>query len=322
MPRTASGRTTKIWRDGRLVNWKDATIHVMSHVVHYGSSVFEGLRCYATPDGPSIFRVEDHMRRLLDSCRIHRIPVRYSLAELVQACLGTVAANRLSQCYLRPVVARTGEQMGVLGDDDAVETYIIAWRWGAYLGPEALSQGVDVCVSSWRRPAPDTVPALAKAGGNYQNSQLAKGEARINGYAEAILLDAQGYLSEGSGENLFLVRDRVLYTPPLAAGILSGITRDSVMTIAGDMGYHVEERMLPREALYTADEVFLTGTAAEITPVRSVDRIPVRGVGQMKVTRAIQSEYLGIAKGELPDRYGWRSLVRESSRVALAEGAS
>jgi len=182
-------------------------------------------------------------------------------------------------------VARTGEQMGVLGDDDAVETYIIAWRWGAYLGSDALSQGADVCVSSWRRPAPDTVPALAKAGGNYQNSQLAKAEARVNRYAEAVLLDADGYVSEGSGENLFLVRNRVLYIPPLAAGILSGITRDSVMTIAGDMGYQVEERMLPREALYTADELFFTGTAAEITPIRSVDRIPVASAGLGEVTR-------------------------------------
>jgi branched-chain amino acid aminotransferase len=197
-----------------MVGWKQATIHVMSHVVHYGSSVFEGIRCYATPEGPAIFRLREHIRRLEQSCRIYRIPLRHSAAALERACAETVRANELTDCYLRPIVARTGEQMGVLPDQESVETFIIAWRWGAYLGPSALAEGVDVCVASWRRPAANTHPAMAKAGGNYLNAQLALGEARLDGYAEAILLDTAGYVSEGSGENLFLVRDGVLFTPP------------------------------------------------------------------------------------------------------------
>src|SRR5215212_9783378 len=229
---TTSGRTSKIWRDGQLVAWDEATIHVMSHVVHYGSSVFEGIRCYETPAGGAIFRLRDHMRRLLDSCKIYRIPMRHSVDELVQATLDTVAANELRQCYLRPVVVRTGEQMGVLPIDVPVETFIIAWRWGAYLGHDALENGVDVCVSSWRRAAPGTLPALAKAGGNYLNSQLSKMEARADSYVEGIMLDSFGFVAEGSGENLFLVRDGVVYTSPLNSGILNGITRDSVTRIA------------------------------------------------------------------------------------------
>lgn len=306
---TTSGRTAKIWRDGRLVGWEDATIHVMSHVVHYGSSVFEGIRCYATPSGPAVFRLREHMRRLLDSCRIYRLPIEHSLDDLVQGTLDTVAANDLPACYLRPVVVRTGEQMGVLGTAAPVETFIIAWTWGAYLGHDALQHGVDVCVSSWRRAAPDTLPALAKAGGNYLNSQLSKMEARQDGYVEGIMLDSFGYVSEGSGENLFLVRDDVLFTSPLASGILSGITRDSVATIARDLGYEVREQVLPREMLYIADELFFTGTAAEITPIRSVDRITVGEGKPGPITKAIQAEYMGIAQGQLPDRHGWLTLV-------------
>ena len=309
MANATSGRTQKIWRDGRLVGWEDASIHIMSHVVHYGSSVFEGVRCYETPNGPAIFRLREHMRRLLDSCRIYRLPVEYSLDELMQATIDTVAANELTQCYLRPVVVRTGEQMGVLGTAAPVETFIVAWKWGAYLGHDALANGVDVCVSSWRRAAPDTFPTLAKAGGNYLNSQLSKMEARQDGYVEGIMLDSFGYVSEGSGENLFIVRDDILFTSPLASGILNGITRDSVARIAQDLGFEVREQVLPREMLYVADELFFTGTAAEITPIRSVDRIVVGEGKPGRITKAIQDQYLGIAKGQLPDRHGWLTMV-------------
>jgi branched-chain amino acid aminotransferase len=235
----------------------------------------------------------------------------YSIDELLQGAVETVAANELRHCYLRPVVVRTGEQMGVYGLDAPVETFIIAWRWGHYLGDEALTNGVDVCVSSWRRAAPDTFPAMAKAGGNYLSSQLAKMEARRDQYAEGVMLDAFGFVSEGSGENLFAVRDGVLYTSPLAAGILNGITRDSVIRLARDLGYEVREQILPREMLYVADELFFSGTAAELTPIRSVDRIQV-GTGRPgPITRAIQEQYLGIATGAIPDRHGWLTMVPE-----------
>ena len=247
----------------------------------------------------------------MDSARIYRMPVRYSIDELMQAVLDTVNANGLSHCYLRPVMARTGEQMGVLPsqEPELTETFIIAWNWGAYLGPEALAAGVDVCVSSWRRAAPDTVPTMAKAGGNYLNSQLSKMQARLDGYVEGIMLDSQGLVSEGSGENLFVVRDEVLYTAPLAHGILNGITRDSVSTIARDLGYEVREQAIPREFLYIADEVFFTGTAAEITPIRSIDRIPVGSGNPGPICRAIQTEFLGIAGGTIDDRHGWLTPV-------------
>ena len=311
----ATGRTTKIWRDGQLVNWEDATIHVISHVVHYGSSVFEGMRCYETPSGGAIFRAHDHMRRLHDSCKIYRMEMRHSIDELVQGCIDTVAANDLRECYLRPVVIRSGEQMGVYPVGVPVETFIIAWQWGAYLGHDSLEHGVDVCVSSWRRPAPDTFPTLAKAGGNYLNSQLSKLEARQDGYAEGIMLDSQGYVSEGSGENLFAVRDGVLITTPMSSGILNGITRDSIMKIALAQGLTVREQVLPREFLYVCDELFFCGTAAELSPIRSVDRIPV-GDGQVgPITRAIQKEYLGVAHGRLPDKFGWLTALPVVARV-------
>jgi branched-chain amino acid aminotransferase len=304
-----TGRTSRIWRDGRLVPWEAATVHVMAHALHYGSSVFEGVRVYETPDGPAIFRAREHMRRLHDSARIYRMPMRWSVDELIQAACDTVAANGLSHCYLRPLAVRTGEQMGVLGTAAPVETFIIAWNWGAYLGTEALESGVDVCVSSWRRAAPSTFPTLAKAGGNYLNSQLTKMEARADGFAEGIMLDVQGLIAEGSGENLFLVRDEVLYTSPLDTGILNGITRDSVLAIAREMGIAVREAALPREMLYVADELFFTGTAAELTPIRSVDHIQVGEGRPGPITRAIQEEYLGIATGRRPDRHGWLTPV-------------
>ena len=305
----------RIWRDGKFVDWEDATIHVMSHVVHYGSSVFEGVRCYATPDGPAIFRLEDHMRRLADSCRIYRMPLEHSLETLVQGCIDTVMENDMPHCYLRPIAVRTGEQMGVNPTGAPLEVFIIPWTWGTYLGHESLENGVDVCISSWRRPAPSTFPTMAKAGGNYLNSQLSKMEAKLDDYSEGIMLDSFGMVSEGSGENLFVVRAGKLFTAPLSAGILQGITRDSVARIARDLGYEVVEQVMPREMLYIADELFFTGTAAEITPIRSVDRITVGSGGRGPVTAAIQTQYMGIAEGRLPDRYGWRTLVQ--SRVGV-----
>lgn len=306
-----AGRTQKIWRDGQLVNWEDATIHVMSHVVHYGSSVFEGVRCYETPSGGAIFRGREHMRRLHDSCKIYRIALNYSIDDLVQGMVDTVTGNDLKECYIRPLVVRTGEQMGVYGAGVPVETFIIAWKWGTYLGHDGVTNGVDVRVSSWRRAAPDTFPTMAKAGGNYLNSQLSKMEAKEDKYAEGIMLDSFGYVSEGSGENLFAIRDGCLYTAPLSAGILQGITRDSVVTIARDLGVPIREQVLPREFLYVADELFFCGTAAEITPIRSVDRIPIGEGKPGPLTQRIQREYLGIAKGRIPDRHGWLTPVAE-----------
>ena len=311
-----SGPTSRIWRDGRIVNWEDATIHVMSHVVHYGSSVFEGIRCYETPNGPAIFRLPDHIRRLLDSCKIYRMEMPHSAETLVQACVDTVAANEVRHCYLRPLVARTGEHMGVYPVGVPVETFVIAWLWGRYLGEDALTHGVDACVSSWRRPAPDTLPTLAKAGGNYLISQLSKMEARLDHYVEGIMLDAFGFVSEGSGENLFLVRDGVLITSPLASGILQGVTRDSVIRIARDLGIEVREQLVPREMIYISDEAFFTGTAAEITPIKSVDRIPVGAGRPGPICRAIQDEFLGIATGQKPDPYGWLTMVPEAVAAA------
>jgi len=316
MAKPANGRTTKIWRDGQLVNWEDATLHVMSHVVHYGSSVFEGVRCYETPNGGAIFRARDHMRRLHDSCKIYRMPMSYSIDELVQGMTDTVAANDLRECYLRPLALRTGEQMGVYGGGVPVEVFIIAWKWGTYLGHEGVTNGVDVRVSSWRRAAPGTFPTMAKAGGNYLNSQLSKMEAKQDEYAEGIMLDSFGFVAEGSGENLFAVRDGCLFTAPLSAGILNGITRNSVTTIARDLGLDVREQLMPREFLYVADELFFCGTAAEITPIRSVDRIDVGEGRPGPITQRIQREYLGIVRGKIADRHGWLTPVPEAVAAA------
>ena len=310
----------RIWRDGKFVDWEDATIHVMSHVVHYGSSVFEGIRCYETPRGPAVFRLDAHMRRFADSCRIYRMPLKYSIDDMSKAAVDTVAENGLPHCYLRPVAIRTGEQMGVLPADTPLEVFIIPWTWGTYLGADALKNGADVCVSSWRRPAPDTLPMMAKAGGNYLNGQLSKMQARVDNYSEGIMLDSSGLVSEGSGENLFLVRDGKLFTSTISSGILNGITRDSVMHIARDMDVEVVEGSIPREMLYIADELFFTGTAAEITPIRSVDRIPI-GTGKPgPITLTIQREYMGIASGTLEDRYGWLTPVPAGTRSTAARG--
>ncbi len=301
--------TELIWMNGRLVPWSEAKVHVLAHVVHYASSVFDGIRCYDMPKGPTAFRLRDHVRRLLDSARIYRLPVPYGLDDLVAASRRVVQANRLRACYIRPVVFRGYGEVGVNPAGCPVEVAIAAWEWGAYLGAEALTRGVDVQVSSWTRIAPDTLPALAKSAANYANSQLIKMEALANGFAEGIALDAQGMLAEGSGENLFLVRDGEVATPQLDGSVLPGITRATVITLARELGFPVAEKRLPRESLYVADEVFLTGTAAEITPVRSVDRVPV-GSGQPgPVTLAVQAALRGIVSGAVEDRHGWLTPV-------------
>ncbi len=298
--------TEKIWHNGRFIRWEEATIHVLSHVVSYGSSVFEGIRCYSTSSGPALFRVREHVRRMLDSAKVYRMDgFNYSAEQLEGAMMEMVRVNKMDACYLRPIVLRGYGEMGVHPGKNPIDLYIACWEWGKYLGDEALANGVDVCVSSWTRIAPNTLPALAKAGANYMNSQLIKMEAVINGYSEGIGLDASGYISEGSGENIFVVRDGKILTPPLGASVLPGITRDSVLTLARDLGIPVVETLVPREMLYIADEVFFTGTAAEITPIRSVDRITVGKGKRGPVAEQLQKEFFGIIHGEKPDRYGW-----------------
>ncbi len=301
----------KIWFNGKFVDWQDATINVLSHVVHYGSSVFEGLRCYSTPQGPAIFRLQDHTRRMYDSCKIYRMEIPYTQEEFNEAIIETVRVNNLDACYIRPVVFRGFHQLGVNPLTCPVECAVAAWEWGTYVGEEALEQGADVCTATWSRTRPNTLPALAKAGGNYLNSQLIKMEAIANGYDEGIALDQNGLISEGSGENLFVVRDGVLYTTPRSASILSGITRDSIMVLAKDMGYKVVEENLPREMLYIADEVFFTGTAAEITPIRSVDRIQVGSGRRGPITEKLQKAFFDLVYGRTEDRYGWLTYVKK-----------
>ncbi|MEW6752606.1 MAG: branched-chain amino acid transaminase [Candidatus Latescibacterota bacterium] len=301
--------TEKIWFNGEFVKWEEARIHVLSHVVHYGSSVFEGIRCYDTRKGAAIFRLRDHMQRLLDSAKIYRMEVPYTLDQLCAAALETVRANRLQACYVRPVVFRGYGALGVMPFECPVETVIAVWEWGKYLGPEALEKGVSVCTSSWARMAPNTFPFLAKAGGNYLNSQLVKMEAKINGYDEGIVLTTDGLVSEGSGENIFAVKGGVIYTPASCFSILPGITRHTTITLARDMGLRVEQRAIPREYLYIADEVFFTGTAAEITPVRAIDQIAV-GTGQRgPVTQQLQRRFFEVISGTAEDRYGWLAFV-------------
>jgi branched-chain amino acid aminotransferase len=300
--------TTKhIWRNGRLIAWEDAQTHVMSHVVHYGSSVFEGVRCYARPEGPGIFRLPEHMERLLDSAKIYRMPIPYTAEELCSAVVDLVEANGIAPCYIRPIAFRGYGEIGVNPLRAPVDIYIANFPWGKYVPG---NDGADVCISSWNRLAPNTMPSLAKAGANYMNSQLIRMEAEINGYSEGIALDVNGYLSEGSGENLFLVRGGVLYTTPLANSVLNGITRNSVLTIAKQLGIAVVELPLPREMIYIADEAFFTGTAAEVTHLRSVDRILV-GDGTMgPVTTAIHDEFFALVNGTKPDRYNWLTPVK------------
>ncbi len=297
--------TAKIWHNGRLIDWDDARIHVLSHVTSYGSSVFEGIRCYATRTGPAIFRGREHMRRLLDSAKIYRFDLRYSIDELMRAMDELVRVNGLASCYFRPLVIRGYGDIGVLPGKNPIETYIACWEWGKYLGEEALAQGVDVCVSSWTRIAPNTLPAMAKAGANYMNAQLIRMEAHLNGYAEGIALDEAGYVSEGSGENIFVVRDGKIVTPPLGASVLPGITRDAVMQLAKAAGIPLVESLVPREMLYIADEVFFSGTAAEITPVRSVDKITIGSGSRGPVTEKLQRMFFDVVEGIAPDTRGW-----------------
>jgi len=306
-------KTDKIWHNGKLIPWDDAQLHVMAHVVNYGSSVFEGIRCYALPNGPAIFRAKEHIQRLVDSAKVYRIEVDFTRDEIISGMVETISHNGVWPCYIRPLILRGYGQAGVNPFNSPTEVYIVNYPWGKYLGTDA-EQGVDVCVSSWTRIAPNTLPAMAKAGANYMNSQLIKMEAIVNGYAEGIALDANGYVSEGSGENLFIVRNGVLQTAPLGNSVLPGITRDSVLTIARDLGIPLAEQVIPRELLYLADEVFFTGTAAEITPIRSVDKITV-GNGKIgPITKQIQKEFYAIVNGEMPDRFGWLTPVPVRSK--------
>jgi branched-chain amino acid aminotransferase len=304
--------TEKIWHNGRFINWDEAKIHVLSHVVSYGSSVFEGIRCYETLSGPAIFRLREHVRRMLDSAKIYRMePVGFSAEELAEAMIELVRVNRLKSCYIRPIILRGYGQIGVDPRKAPIEVFVACWEWGKYLGEEALAQGVDVCFSSWSRMAPNTLPSLAKAGGNYLNSQLIRMEANVNGYAEGIALDAFGFVSEGSGENIFVIRDGAIFTPPLSNSVLPGITRDSVLRLCADLKIPVTETQIPREMLYIADEIFFTGTAAEITPVRSVDRIQIGKGRRGPITQRLQEEFFAIVNGTAPDRYGWLTPVEQ-----------
>src|SRR5262245_61649223 len=302
-------RTGKVWMNGKLVPWDEATIHVCSHVIHYGSCIFEGIRAYKTPKGPAVFRLREHIERLFDGCRIYRMELPYSVDRIIEATLETLRANALDACYIRPLAYRGYESLGVDPFPCPIDVAIAVWPWGAYLGKDALERGVDVQVSSWRREAPDTLPAMAKASANYMNSQLIKMEALVNGYAEGIALYAYGFVSEGSGENLFLVKKGVLYTPPLTASILPGITRQTVLQLAQDLKIPLVERSIPREALYTADEVFFVGTAAEVTPIRSIDRASVGKGRRGEITSRIQSEFRSIVSGQAEDRHRWLSPV-------------
>lgn len=298
-----------IWKDGELIEWDAARVHVLSHAVQFGSSIFEGIRCYDTPGGPAIFRLHAHLRRLFDTCRVYRTEVPYSPAEMERGCLEVIRSNELESCYIRPMLVRGYGAVGMVPFASPVEVYLVCWPWGTYLGEGALENGVDACVSSWARPAPNTYPAMAKVAGNYLGSQLAKMEAMADGYAEGIALTPDGLVSEGTGQNIFVVRDGVIWTPPLDGTLLPGITRDSVIRIARDEGLTVMERPVPREMLYMADELFFTGTAAEVTPIRSVDRIPVGSGARGPITERLQRRFLEVAEGRVPDEYGWLTPV-------------
>jgi len=310
--------TEKIWHNGRFIPWNEAQIHVLSHVVSYGSSVFEGVRCYATNNGPAVFRIHEHVRRMADSAKIYRMDLPYSREALAEAMLELVRVNGLPSCYIRPIALRGYGEIGVNPLKNPVDVYLACWEWGQYLGEEALAEGVDVCVSSWTRLRPNTLPALAKAGANYMNSQLIKMEAIRNGYSEGIALDAAGYVSEGSGENIFVVRDGKIFTPPLGASVLPGITRETVIQLAQDLGFPLVETIVPREMLYIADEVFFSGTAAEITPIRSIDKIQIGKGVRGPVAEKLQKEFFAIINGTKHDRHNWLSAVNAPKPVAVA----
>lgn len=298
-----------IWKDGSLIPWEDARVHLLSVAVQFGASVFEGIRCYATDHGPAVFRLDAHLRRLIRSCTIYRMPLAYTLPELTEACTELVRENELADCYLRPMVLWGYGAAGMNPVGSPLEAYVAAWEWGAYLGEEALEKGVDVCVSSWQRPRPNTFPVQAKAAGHYNNAQLIKMAAVVDGYAEAIVLGPGGLVSEGSGQNLFLVRDGTVVTPNLDGTSLVGITRKTVMTLAREAGLEVREEDVPREALYTADELFFTGTASEVTPIRSVDRITIGPGVAGPVTRQLQALFMDTVRGRRPDVHGWLTPV-------------
>ena len=295
----------KVWMDGQLVDFADAKIHAFSHVFHYGSAMFEGARVYKTKNGSAAFRIDEHIKRLYDSSRVYRMDVPYAVPDFKEAIFETVRANGFDECYIRPVIYRGLGALGVNPFRSPVNVLIAVWKWGKYLGDEAIEQGVDVCVSSWNRMAPNTFPAMAKATGNYLNSALIKMEAIVNGYSEGIALDNTGRISEGSGENIFLVYGGRLLTPPLSGSVLPGITRDSVITLARDAGYTVVEQQIAREMLYIAEEIFFTGTAAEITPIRSVDRIPIGQGKRGPITERLQKDFFALVSGQAEDRYGW-----------------
>ena len=300
---------SKIWIDGNMVDWKDANIHVLSHVVHYGTSVFEGIRAYKNENGIAIFRLKEHVQRLFDSAKVYKIEIPYSQEEVAEAIIETVRVNDLNGCYIRPIIYRGYGELGVNPLNCPVNVVIAAWEWGSYLGEEGMANGVDIGVSSWRKPAPDTFPTLAKCGANYMNSQLAKIEAIENGFDEAIMLDYQGHVSEGSGENIFLVEGEKLFTPSMASSNLKGITRDSIMTLANDLGYEVVEETISRERLYFADEVFFTGTAAEVTPIRSIDRKTI-GIGKRgPIAEKLQRTFFDIVEAKIEDKHGWLTYI-------------
>lgn len=302
-----------VWHDGEFIKWNDARVHVMSHVLHYGSSIFEGIRCYATKQGPAVFRLQEHMQRFLNSAKIYRMDHNWKLEQLCEASVELVARSGMEQCYIRPILFRSLDEehpaFGVNPFPNPLACYIGAWDWGKYLGDEAIEKGVDVCVSTWNRLTPNSMPAMAKSGANYMNSQLIKMEALLNGFAEGIALDDRGYVSEGSGENIFIVNNGVVLTPPLSSSILPGITRDSVIQICQELGITVKERTIQRAALYVADELFFSGTAAEITPIRSVDRITVGAGGRGKITEKIQKAFFEITKGDRKAPGKWLTYV-------------
>jgi branched-chain amino acid aminotransferase len=301
-----------IWKNGEFVAWEDATVHVTAHALHYGSSVFEGVRAYATPKGPAIFRLDPHTKRLFNSCKIARIEVPFTEAEINNAIVSIIEKNGHESCYIRPLIFRGVNKLGVEGRQNPTEVVLITMEWGRYLGQEAIEQGVDVQVSSWRRIAPDTFASLAKIGGQYVNSQFISMEAHDNGFSEGIALDYNGYVSEGAGENIFVIRDNVVFTPGIGSSILQGITRDTIITLLKDLGYEVRYEAIARDMLYIADEIFFTGTAAEVSPVRSVDRIPV-GMGKRgPITKAVQDEFFALTSGQKPDRHNWLTLVRQT----------
>lgn len=308
----------KVWRNGEFIDWNDARVHVMSHVVNYGSSVFEGIRCYSTSQGSAVFRLTEHMQRLANSAKIYRMDSAFTRDQFCDASVELIRQSGLDECYLRPVIFRGLDEenpaFGVHPLNNPVESYIAAWEWGKYLGEEAIESGIDVCVSSWTRITSNSLPTMAKAGANYMNSQLIKMEARLGGFAEGIALDDRGYVSEGSGENIFLVNNGKLITPPLGAAILPGITRDSVIHIAREMGIEVSETTIQRSALYLADELFFTGTAAEISPIRSVDRITVGSGKRGELTKRLQDDFFKIVLAERPAPYGadWLTFVNDT----------